>query len=413
MNQTYLDLIELFSAASTGRECKLNTVNNLLDVFDLANKANIWQCVFSAIKKMYNEDKIEIDDETFSVLDKTVLYKLAKYSAKCKNVHKVIEKLESENINVIVLKGETFSSLYANKAHRTSSDTDILIDAKDENKAKKIMADMGFEISKKSSVSHHTRCYSEKCGLIELHTDVYEDYIDSLYFNGFEIKKDNTIYVEANDGFKLKTLNYNDGLYFNTFHYIKHFLTQGCGLKQVMDLNLYISHYKNEIDFASYLKLMENLKFDTLIKSTLGIGIKYFQIESDALFNVEYDDNKVDALLTDIVEAGAFGNAQKERKHFNDEFLKHLLKDDYNSYKASFNVNFFKKSASFKINNIYSKYQYAKKNKSLIPVAYVHHIWYIISKSIKRVFTKKEKIDLEFTEKRIELMENLNILKKD
>ena len=413
MNETYLELVELFSSSALPRECKLNTINNLLDVFDLANKANIWQCVFSSIKKMRAEGKIEIDDETFSVLEKTVLYKLAKHSAKCKNVHKAIEKLESENINVIVLKGETFSSLYANKSHRTSSDTDILIDVKDENKAKKIMADMGFEISKKSSVSHHTRCYSEKCGLVELHTDVYEDYVDSLYFGGFEIKKDNAIYVEANDGFKLKTLSYNDGLYFNTFHYIKHFLTQGCGLKQVMDLNLYISNYKDKIDFTSYLSQIKKLKFDTLIKSTLGIGIKYFGIKKGDLFNIEYDDNKVDALLTDLIESGAFGNAQKERKNFNDEFLKHLLKDDYKSYKTSFNVNFFKKSASFKMSNIYSKYQYVKKNKALIPVAYIHHIWYIISKSGKRIFEKKEKIYLEFTQKRIELMENLNILKKD
>ncbi|MBE7053860.1 MAG: hypothetical protein E7391_06280 [Ruminococcaceae bacterium] len=409
MKQSYLDLIELFSSASLGRELSLNNDVNLVEIFELANNANIWPIVFSAIK----QSKIKIEKDTFSVLDKTVKFNIASYNARCQNVHKVIEKLEDENINVIVLKGETFSFLYHDKMFRTSSDTDLLIDAKDENKATKIMADLGLEIEKKSAVSHHTRCNSKKCGLIELHTDIYEDYIDSLYFNNFKITKDNLIYVEANDGFKLKTLSPTDGLYFNTFHFIKHFLSKGCGLKQLMDLILYISHYKNEIDFDSYINEMKKLNFDTLIITALGIGIKYFKFDKSDLFEISYDDKKVDSMLNDIIEGGAFGNGEKERKGFNDEFLKHKLKDDYISYKMKFNKNFFKKSASFKLSNIYSKYQYAKKNKLLIPIAYIHHIWYIVSKSFKRIFTKKEEINFEITEKRIHLMEELNILKKD
>ena len=51
MKQSYLDLIELFSSASLGRELSLNNDVNLIEIFELANNANIWPIVFSAIKK--------------------------------------------------------------------------------------------------------------------------------------------------------------------------------------------------------------------------------------------------------------------------------------------------------------------------------------------------------------------------
>ena len=98
MNQSYLDLIELFSSASLGRECKLNDDVNLVEIFELAKNANIWPLVFSQVKK----SEIKIEDETLSILDKTVKFNLASYNARCQNVHKVIEKLESENIKVLV-----------------------------------------------------------------------------------------------------------------------------------------------------------------------------------------------------------------------------------------------------------------------------------------------------------------------
>ena len=412
MKSTYTDLMALFSSAATGGSCSVSGNINLGEIYALANEAGVWTYVFSSLKMLYNNGKISIEKDTFDTLNKTVILKTVKASKRRMTVHKILGALEKEGINVIILKGESLSHLYKQSNLRISSDTDILIDEKDEEKTLGIIESFGAEIHKKSSVSHHTRCTCDETGYIEVHTDVYEDYIDDLYFKKHNISKENPISVKTDDGFLLKMLSVNDGLYFLTFHLIKHYVSMGCGLRQVMDLLLYMKYYKDEIDFEKYEKTLENLNFDGLIKSIIGIGIEYFHLDKNDFYTADHDKKTVEKLACDIIESGAFGKCEEERKAFNDEFLKIKLKKGYLSHKISFAARFFAKSASFKYSNIISKYQYVKKHRILLPTAYIHHILYIIAAVIKRPFMKKAKKDDGFINNRLSLFEQMRIIKR-
>lgn len=410
MKNTYKDLISLFCASALKSDCKTSSDISLTEIFSLAESLGIWPYVFASLKDMYKCGKLNIEEDTFNTLNQTVIIKTVKASAQRMKVHKLIYALEKEGIDVIVLKGESLAHLYKQPSLRISSDTDLLIAPENEERAIEIIRSFEIDVHKKSAVSHHTRCISESTGLIELHTDVYEDYIDDLYFDNFKIGTDNPLTIKTDDGFTLKTLSANDGLYFLTFHYIKHFLERGCGLRQITDLLLYMKNYKNDIDCKKYEITLEKLNFKGLIANTIGIGIKYMGFDKNDFFISDFDDEITEKLLCDIIEGGAFGGNGDERKRFNEEFLKIKLKKGYTSHKLSFMAEFFKKSASFSFKNISMRYPYIKKSRLLLPIAYINHIWYIINAAFKQLIQKKPKRDDEFINERLELFKKMNII---
>ena len=327
---------------------------------------------------------------------------------------KIIESFETENIDCAVLKGTAVASLYNMPECRVSGDIDVYINPDDEKKAVRILENMGMVIKPRQKGGHHFEARSESCGTIEVHTMLYnKEFLDIVLKNKFGVKEPFKS-IDTRMGFSIKTLGVEDNLNFLTTHLIKHFVKEGCGIRQVTDLLAYVNFYKDEIDFEKYFSAFSELGFGVFIKNVFGIGKKYFSL--DLPFAVTDMSEKI---LDDIENGGNFGFGDKERKGFYQNFLRRKS----NSDKEEFEETLAKKRKKSILKSVFlpgrrilikKGYSYLSKSIFLYPIAYFHRFFDV---AVKLKNKNRSLSSFGYTEasndvinERVKLMKEMGIL---
>lgn len=70
------------------------------------------------------------------------------------------------------------------------------------------------------------------------------------------------------------TLNYSDHAIFLTIHMVKHFIGVGINLRMMLDVALYISTYRTQIDFDRFWYIMQQLHFDCVVNCVLTMMVQ-------------------------------------------------------------------------------------------------------------------------------------------
>lgn len=325
----------------------------------------------------------------------------------------VITLFDDNDINYCLLKGFTVGELYYKPEYRVSGDIDILIDEESEKKAMDLLSSrMNMKITPRYKSQHHFLAKHCSGVLLEVHIRLYGSTFDEIVLkNQFRITEATT-QIKLNNEFYVNTLGLYDNLYFLTIHLIKHFVKEGCGIRQVTDLLVYVNAHKDKIDFDEYFRTLNAIKFDKLIKNILGIGVKYFNL-SFPIYETEY----ADAILTDIEIGGSFGFSDNKRLGFFNNFIlertekkrkKFIFERSLKQTKAILK-GVFLPSKTFLINK---GYKYLEKSILLYPVAYFNRIIDSIILLKKRgtkdfVFETSENSAIN---NRIELMKELHMI---
>lgn len=251
----------------------------------------------------------------------------------------ITKALREENIEYIPLKGAVIADLYPERYMRTSCDIDILVREEDLGKAVKTLCDrLGYE-SDGERQYHDVSLYSKSGVHLELHFTILEntENIDRLLARVWEHTKEG----------KLE----NEFLIFHTVaHASYHFLHGGCGIKPFIDLKLLLDklEYSKE-KLYEYLRKAELERFfETLL----------------AVTSVWFEGGRRTA-LTDSVEdyvlgGGVYGNKENSiavQKEKNGGRLGFLLARIFLPY-----------------DSMARYYPILKKNKLLLPFAYIVRI---------------------------------------
>ena len=181
--------------------------------------------------------------------------------------------------------------------------------------------------------------------------------------------------IKTQDGFELITLGVTDGLIFITLHYIA-FLTRGVGIRQLMDILLYMKQYKNRIDWGRFNRLMEHLKYKKFMENSIGIGVKYMNFKEEDLPSFSADDSLMLAILSDIEKGGVFGKNESGRKGFYLTYTKARSnaskKGIYNVYVRKLRILNIMKVIFPRYTSLKQKYTYIDKHLLLYPIAWIH-----------------------------------------
>lgn len=138
-----------------------------------------------------------------------------------------------------IMKGAVVAELYEQPECRISGDTDIYINPDDEDKAVEILKENGYSISERTKNDHHLKARHPIGGLFEVHVRVYSKISEDIVFGGQITYSDKYDKITIN-GNEYHVMSVDDELMYLTAHYIKHLVNGGCGIRQVMDLLLYI-----------------------------------------------------------------------------------------------------------------------------------------------------------------------------
>ncbi len=363
MTKEFEIMLRLFGDFSLGRKSDTSdiTPESIPVIIKLAHTQGIWTCIYPQLCDSFDMSKYKMSF-------------LALMSCSVRQnefTMKILEEAGKIGLEYCLLKGQFAASLYANPEYRISSDVDILINPKDEKKFADYLKSKGYEVESRKKNDHHLKARHPIGGLLETHISLYSHITDKIVMGGRDMYGEP--YMKVDIGSKeIYTLGINDNLNYLTAHYIKHLVTGQSGVRQMMDLLLYIIKYEKEIDFEKYDKLLESLKYDKLIKTVKSIGAKYFGMDFELCNDVD-----MDILLTDCEKCGLFAQAAKGDVTFYSQYC--AKRKEVSTLKLK--LMFLFKNETTVFNRIFPSqqslvalgYGYAK-NKALVPVAWAHKL---------------------------------------
>lgn len=393
MTQQFENMLYLFGANANGAEVKISDQLDVEQIRKYSLEQGIWTLVYPELSKLCDVQKYQ--QEFLAMISRSVVKKTFTLE--------IIRKLEEKGIRCCLLKGATISPLYADPECRISGDTDILIDEKDEKNVTEFLLESGYSVKERPANHHHMTATHKIGGLFEVHVRLYNEMTKKMIFNNSDMIDEPWCKFEI-DGNIYNTLSVRDTLMYLTAHYVKHLINSGGGVRQMMDLLLYIEKNKDKIDFDEYERILKDLKYDKLIDVIKSIGGKYFG------FNYEVkDENLMDKILTDTETGGLFGYSANDRSGFIDEFCKKrstmakATSQLYVAVRREGGYKWFPKQEEL-INKY--KYKYAK-HKILIPIAWIHrYIDVILGTRKPEVLAKDTK---EFKD-RMNMMQDLGMI---
>ncbi|MBE7016211.1 MAG: hypothetical protein E7417_05275 [Ruminococcaceae bacterium] len=393
MTSHFKNMLYLFGANANGAAAKIDEQINMEEIRTLSLQQGVWTMVYPELSKLCDTSKYQ--QEFLTMVSRGMM--------RTEFTLDILKKLEENGIKSCLLKGATISPLYNNPDCRISGDTDILINPKDEERVSELLLEYGYTVEKRHPNHHHMTTSHPIGGILEVHVSLYSKASEKFLFNSISMVNQPWDTMEI-AGKSYYVLSIRDSLMYLTAHYIKHFVNRGGGVRQIMDLLLFIEKNKEKIDFAEYDKIMKDLKYDTLLDTVKTIGAIYFgfdyEIKSELL---------AENVLSDTEEGGIFGFSADNRESFLDEYCQKRSTKSKVKSKMFLSVNqeygykWFPKQEDL-INKY--KYKYAKF-KILIPIAWIHrYVDVILGTRKPEVLPKDTK---EFKE-RMKMMQDLGMI---
>lgn len=281
-----------------------------------------------------------------------------------------ISELNNAGYKACLLKGAAVALAYTDPACRISGDTDILIKPEQEQDIIMFLKERGYTVKPRNKNDHHFQAYHPVGGVLEGHVRLYSILAEEILFDRLQLYSEEWV-TEEIGGYTIPILGLNDGLMFLTAHYIKHFVNKGGGVRQMMDLLLYIERYKDKLDFERYSSLLKQLKYDKLVDIIKTIGAKYWGLD----YPIKYED-LAEEVLDDCEAGGIFGYDTKDRMGFYSLYCEHRTQKVKARYLRAFKEERSLLSRLFPTRKKLIKEGFIRADKAILyPYFLIKHFW--------------------------------------
>lgn len=337
--------------------------NEIKEECDLNNISSV---VYLTIRKSKN---IEIlPNELFESWKRETIISSIREVNQFNEISKIIKVFDEEKVNLISLKGIITRNFYNNPENRVMGDGDFLIREDDIEISKKILMNLGYRIV--NIQGKHEIFIAQKNGFksLEFHRTIRR--ISEYQLND-EFEKDiweNILKMDFENNI-IKSLSLEDFILHNFMHMARHFESLGFGIRHLLDIVLILKVNEKNIDWNTCLEKLKKQNLERFSKIILGCCNRLFNLKC-CIVNEEFiyeNIDLIDLVINDIFEAGIFG-----KKNNKEIFEKSIAKD--NREKNTSILNRINKNLFPDSNSLSEKYSYAKENKALLPIAWVHRI---------------------------------------
>ncbi len=372
MNTTEKQFIDLLSNSIRNEVCKKKYDNvDWNELINLSRKHKIEGLIYSALNK--TELLENIDEDKVKDLKKEVFFTGVTQISNMSKLEKVFNEFSKENVPVIVLKGLVVREYYPQPEQRSMSDADIFVKAKDINKSKKILIDLGYtEID--AEASHHIKYIKSGYPMIELHWHVMkrDGFSDELDLFEDDIW-DRTIEVKVK-GAKVLSLGYEDLALHLCMHMAAHLAASGFGVRQIADLVLLVEKKGHLIDWTLFINKAEEFGFKKFIIIMFKICNILFSMDIPkemAVYKID-DEEMFESLISTIFDGGVYGKKDMASNFANQVAFNYKGKDSNATIGA---IRRYFRFIFPSIETMSDKYSYARKIRILTPIAWIHHLF--------------------------------------
>lgn len=241
----------------------------------------------------------------------------------------LLGQMEAAGIHAVLVKGYAVADCYQAPECRLSSDTDIWVDPKDEQRTCAFLEGLGFEVEPRWKNGHHAVCRHPQMGIVEVHVQLYDEIVEEVWFgktDGTEFVEETHLRVECPEGIYI-TLGHTDHLLFLTLHLIKHFIISGMNLRMILDVALYMEKYRGLVDLARFWDTIRQFRYERLLQNILWIAVECFGLDPAGLPGIAAErPDCLDEILTDLEQGGSLGGVDhKARNEGWYSYNRHLL----------------------------------------------------------------------------------------
>lgn len=266
-------------------------------------------------------------------------------------LNKMVDAFEKAEIKNQPMKGSCMKFMYPSPEMREMSDIDVLVDSDKMEEAGQILNDLGYKMG--GAAVHHDEYYKPPFMCIEVHSAMYDKSTDVGQYNYFKSFSKAVL----RKGMKYTyDFNLNDFYVYMLAHMAKHFYLAGCGIRNLVDIYVYLEKYGKELD-RTYIK-QELEKCGILEFSNYVEELAYIWLEgrNSSPF---YDD-----LFQYMMDCGIFGKKENELWH-------RLAKDKKDNKKPRAEKIRLKKMYYFpSVSYMVGDYPWLEKLPFLLPVAW-------------------------------------------
>ena len=341
--------------------------NEWEEILSLAEAHRVLPMVFQAV---YACPAAKLADKRLMTFYRScAIQMVALQTWKSAEFHPLLQALQEAGIQPLVVKGVTCRELYPNPDHRLSSDEDVLIDPEQFAACHRVLTEFGLTTRDPDSDSYEIGYVRPDSSLyVEIHRSLFPD--------------EHTAYGDMNRFFTdvrsravqqrgVPTLHPTDHMLYLLCHAFKHFLHSGFGVRQVCDLILYANAYGSQIDWNYILTCCREIRAEQFAAGLFRIGWKYFGFSLEqSRYPLQWQAIYVDEtfLLEDILQAGVYGSADKDRLHSSSLTL-HAVSNQKQGTSGSIFKTLFPSARDME-----GKYPYLKDKPMLLPIAWTDRI---------------------------------------
>lgn len=335
---------------------------------------------------------------------------------KYEKLYQVLEEGKKRKIPIIVFKGPVLGELYPEPMLRNSCDVDLYVKPEELQKMENLLQDMGFRKYEEHSKKYVPVYCFENLLVIEAHCRLWEDYesktIDKL--EQMNLQNPETLVHTTACGLSVTTLGYEEHLVFLMFHLIKHISYNGCSLKTITDIVLYINNYIQYIQKKSFWKKMEDLGYDTFCRTLFSIGCRYFGLTKEIFQDDSYSETMAEQMMEKMYGTYIL------KADFGDEGERIAASIAFQSYnhregKKVGKFRMIQKTLFPSAKDLSFRYMYARQHTSLVWIAWIHRAFNQLG---TRLTHKKEgQVDMvrnvKLANQKLGLLREMKLMEKD
>lgn len=244
-------------------------------------------------------------------------------------VAELIGRLRDASINALLVKGQGIAQCYEKPLWRACGDVDLLLNADDYEKAKKLLMPLATEVETEYTHFKHvgmtipdTFGTSDKgradSWVVELHGTLHsrlskrvDRQIDAVQEDTFD-----NVNVRSweNGGVTVSLPAVDNDVIFVFTHILHHFFFEGIGLRQICDWCRLLWTYRDVIDVAGLTLRLDEMGIMSEWKAFAAYAVEYLGMPAEAmpLWGEEAKwSRKVARINAFVLEVGNFGHKQR------------------------------------------------------------------------------------------------------
>lgn len=374
------------------------TADEIIDIFHEAKSQQVECLIYDEVLKSLS-DKSEFQEVKESWRS-FVMMRILRHKQSCRGLGKIFDVFNQSGIPYVTFKGYVFKELYPNSEMRYMGDIDIYVDKENVVSASDLLIKQGYYQNEDSDHPFHLTFKKDGHIEIELH---YNFFHDEIFQNEYYLEKhiwDNMRTLKI-DKISVSIPSLEHSLVQGVLHIATHFSGKGFGLRQLIDICLFLEKYKDEISMTEVKRILESYNSLKIYAYIVEMCNRFFYKEYN-LLGVQIDETKLSYLNNLLFDSGVFGH-----KSYSNEIKRVVTQEKIKKNmrtKSSFRLKLIVLFPSAE--RIGERYGYAKKHKFLLPMAWMHRLIYgIVHPNEASKELLHHKIDVESIEKKIELLE--------